>query len=126
MQAAFIEVAEIAPAQHRGAFISLNNVGRAAGAWCFAMIQYAMTSPAFPVDWGWRFVLLFPIWPAAVMLFLLPWIPESPNSLIQRGELERGRRALQRIRGPLYRVDKEFDEILAAAGVGSKVSMCSH
>lgn len=50
-------------------------------------------------------------------MMLVPWIPETPNSLIQRGKLEAGRAALQDIRGQMHDVDDEFAAILKAAGI---------
>jgi hypothetical protein len=52
-------------------------------------------------------------------MMLVPLIPETPNSLIQRGELDAGRAALQEIRGQLYNVDNEFNGILKAAGISN-------
>jgi hypothetical protein len=57
--------------------------------------------------------------PGLVVMLLVPLIPETPNSLIQRGQLDAGRTALQEIRGQLYSVDNEFSGILKAAGISS-------
>jgi hypothetical protein len=57
------------------------------------------------------------VWPALVALFLVPLLPETPNSLMQRGQMAAARAALQEIRGPLVSVEEEFQGILAAAGI---------
>eukprot|EP00775_Hariotina_reticulata_P007044 gene7044-7258_t len=51
-------------------------------------------------DWGWRVTVLFVLWPATAAMMMVPFILETPNSLIQRGQFEAGRAALQEIRGP--------------------------
>lgn len=53
------------------------------------------------------------------------YIPETPSSLIQRGQLQAGRAALRAIRGPLQpasELDREFNSILAAAGISEHTS----
>jgi hypothetical protein len=50
-------------------------------------------------------------------MMLVPLIPETPNSLIQRGQWDAGRAALQEVRGQMYNVDDEFVGILKAAGI---------
>jgi hypothetical protein len=57
-------------------------------------------------------------------MMLVPLIPETPNSLIQRGQLDAGRAALQEIRGQLYNVDNEFNCILKAAGISNTTKVC--
>lgn len=37
--------------------------------------QAQPTSP----KWGWRLAVLFPIWPAMVIMMLVPLLPETPN-----------------------------------------------
>jgi hypothetical protein len=75
-----------------------------------------LLQPSSP-KWGWRLAVLFPIWPALVFALLVPLLPETPGSLMQRGQLAAARAALQEIRGPLVDVEEEFDNIMHAAGV---------
>lgn len=52
-----------------------------------------------------------------VMLVLMFWFPETPNSLIQRGKLAEGREMLATIRGPFYTDrEKELMDIWKSAG----------
>ncbi|CAM6086662.1 unnamed protein product [Calypogeia fissa] len=45
-------------------------------------------------------------------------LPDSPNSLVERGRLEEGRRVLERIRG-VKDVDDEFTDLLEASRVAN-------
>jgi hypothetical protein len=33
--------------------------------------------------YGWRLALSAALWPAVTLILLLPWLPETPSSLIQ-------------------------------------------
>lgn len=60
--------------------------------------------------------------PAIVLTLGGIFLPDTPNSLVQRGKVEEGRRVLVRIRG-IEDVDEELDDIKAA--VKQSESVCS-
>jgi len=64
--------------------------------------------------WGWRLSLALGAVPALVVLVGSLLLPETPNSLIQRGRFDEGRKVLQRIRG-VDDVDMEYSDIVDAA-----------
>lgn len=49
--------------------------------------------------YGWRLSLGLAVVPALMLTIGAFFLPETPNSLIERARLEEGRRVLQKIRG---------------------------
>eukprot|EP00775_Hariotina_reticulata_P007045 gene7045-7259_t len=82
-QATYIEAAEISPAGWRGAFTYSTYLGEAFGMWSRSMLARGLSSQESG-DWGWRVTVLFVLWPATAAMMMVPFIPETPNSLIQR------------------------------------------
>lgn len=66
--------------------------------------------------WGWRLSLGLASVPGTILLLGGLFLPDSPNSLIERGQLEKGKQVLQRIRGT-QQVEEEYGTILAAQEV---------
>lgn len=73
-------------------------------------------------EWGWRLSLGLAGVPAALLLLGGIVLPESPNSLIERGRKQEGRAVLAKLRGT-EDVETEYSDICAAAEVANKVSM---
>ncbi|KAI7844485.1 hypothetical protein COHA_001944 [Chlorella ohadii] len=69
---------------------------------------------------GWRLSLGLAGVPACVLLLGGILLPESPNSLIERGHLDRGRQVLQRLRGT-DNVHAEFADIREASELAGKI-----
>lgn len=61
-------------------------------------------------DEGWRLSLGLAAAPALVLTLGGVTLPESPNSLIERGMLDRGKEVLRRIRG-CQDVEAEFEDM---------------
>lgn len=70
--------------------------------------------------WGWRLSLGLAAAPAFVMTVGGILLPETPNSLVERGFEEKGRRVLERIRGT-ENVEAEFEDIVDASNVANSV-----
>lgn len=51
------------------------------------------------VSWGWRLSLGLAGVPATILLIGSIVLPETPNSLIERGRLEDGKKVLKKLRG---------------------------
>ncbi|KAI7844484.1 hypothetical protein COHA_001943 [Chlorella ohadii] len=75
-------------------------------------------------DWahGWRLSLGLAAVPALVLLAGGILLPESPNSLIERGHHERGRRVLERLRGTTN-VHSEYSDIQEASDLAGKIRL---
>ncbi len=63
---------------------------------------------------GWRISLGLAGIPAALLTIGGIFLPETPNSLVQRGKLEAGRTVLRKIRG-IDNVETEFKDLQIAA-----------
>lgn len=68
--------------------------------------------------WGWRLSLGLASVPGTILLLGGLFLPDSPNSLIERGQFEKGKQVLQRIRGS-QQVEEEYGTILAAQEVNN-------
>ncbi|WIA21371.1 hypothetical protein OEZ85_000590 [Tetradesmus obliquus] len=119
LHSTWVECAEIAPPQWRAGFLAASAVGRSCGLWACMLCMSAMEHTELPQ--AWRVVVALGAWPALVMLLLIIWLPETPNSLIQRGRLAEGRDMLRIIRGPFYDCNKELVDIWKSAGRPSHV-----
>lgn len=75
------------------------------------MINYG-TQKIHP--WGWRLSLGLASVPALLMTLGGIFLPETPNSLIERGLKEQGRHVLEKIRGT-QDVDVEFQDMIDAS-----------
>ena len=74
------------------------------------------------MDNGWRLSLGLAGVPAVILLFGSLLLPETPNSLIERGHRARGRAVLARLRGT-ESVDAEFEDICAAAEESTRYTL---
>lgn len=72
------------------------------------------------VHHGWRYSLGCAAIPAILLIIGALVCPETPNSLIERGLVDEGRKVLQRIRGT-QNVDAEYFDIVEASEVANKV-----
>ncbi|XP_031266928.1 sugar carrier protein C-like [Pistacia vera] len=64
--------------------------------------------------WGWRLSLGGAIVPALIITVGSLVLPDTPNSMIERGEHNEAKRKLKRVRG-VDDVDEEFDDLVAAS-----------
>lgn len=76
-----------------------------------------------PGERGWRTSLWLAIVPAAVLFFGSLVLPETPNSLLERGHEAKARTILIRIRGT-QNIDNELEDIRLAAQQSTQVRWC--
>ncbi|KAI8472163.1 MAG: hypothetical protein J3K34DRAFT_467566 [Monoraphidium minutum] len=116
--AVMLEDLEVSPPAIRGAYCTLaHDVCWAVGAAAGAAVCSVAAAPERP--WTLRLLIGSAAWPVFVLVCVLPLIPETPSSLIQRGRLAEGWDALEAIAGPLAppgEVQRRFEGIVAAAG----------
>jgi hypothetical protein len=74
-----------------------------------------------PDDKGWRTSLSLAVIPAVVLALGGWFLPETPNSLLERGKDAEARAILVKIRGT-ENVDNEYDDIKIAAQIATQVS----
>jgi sugar porter (SP) family MFS transporter len=101
-------IAEIAPADRRGALVSLNQLMITIG----ILLSYIVGVIFAPIE-GWRFMFGVALIPALVLGIGMFLLPESPRWLFEHGQLDKARAVLGRSRSP-EEVDlelREMDEI---------------
>lgn len=81
------------------------------------MINYG-TQKLHP--WGWRLSLGLAAIPAVLMTVGGLLLPETPNSLIERGHKDKGRRVLERIRGTKD-IHAELEDITDASELANSI-----
>ncbi|GJN27425.1 hypothetical protein PR202_gb15449 [Eleusine coracana subsp. coracana] len=110
-QAAPLYLAETSPARWRGAFTTAYHFFLVSGTLAANVANYLTNR--IP-DWGWRLSLGLAAVPATVIVMGALFVPDTPSSLVLRGEPEKARASLQRIRGKDADVDAEFKDIVHA------------
>eukprot|EP00878_Enallax_costatus_P013969 GHUV01014608.1.p1 GENE.GHUV01014608.1~~GHUV01014608.1.p1 ORF type:complete len:359 (+),score=48.02 GHUV01014608.1:129-1079(+) len=107
----------MAPYNLRGALNILFQLAVTIGIFVAQLINYG-TQNLQP--WGWRLSLALAGIPGLLLFVGALCLPDTPNSLIERGKLERGEKVLQRIRGT-DDVKIELDDIVYAVNVSRTV-----
>ncbi|XP_048324104.1 sugar transport protein 10 [Ziziphus jujuba] len=70
--------------------------------------------------WGWRLSLALAAVPAVMMTIGSIFLPDTPNSILERGNIEEARKMLKKIRGT-ENVDEEFHDLIEACVAAKKV-----
>ncbi|HEX4113582.1 MAG TPA: sugar porter family MFS transporter [Stellaceae bacterium] len=102
-------ISEIAPVEIRGRLVSINQVALTSGIVISYLIDYA-----FAASQAWRWMFALAVIPAAAFGIGLLFIPDSPRWLVGRGDVDRARAVLKRIRAP-NQVAAELKEIQHSA-----------
>jgi len=116
-QAVPLYLSEMAPSKWRGALNILFQLAVTIGILFANLVNYGTEKMAHN---GWRVSLAIAGVPAVLITLGGILLPDTPNSLVQRGKLERGRKVLQKIRG-VENVDAEFGDILIASNEAAAV-----
>ncbi|GJN34206.1 hypothetical protein PR202_gb22850 [Eleusine coracana subsp. coracana] len=110
-QAVPLYLSEIAPYRIRGAVNQLFQLTTCLGILVADIINY-FTDRLHP--WGWRLSLGLAMGPATAIFVGALFLPETPNSLVERGMLDEARRVLEKVRGT-SKVDAEFEDLKEAS-----------
>ncbi|KAG6600121.1 Sugar transport protein 10, partial [Cucurbita argyrosperma subsp. sororia] len=70
--------------------------------------------------WGWRVSLALAAVPAVMMTVGAMFLPDTPNSILERGYKEEAKIMLQKVRGT-EKVEEEFKDLLQASEAAKKV-----
>lgn len=116
-QAVPLYLSEMAPRHLRGALNMMFQLATTLGIFTANMINYG-TEKLNP--WGWRLSLGLAAAPALVMTIGGIFLPETPNSLIERGLMEKGREILEKIRGT-KNVQAELQDIVDASELANSI-----
>ncbi|KAK7411629.1 hypothetical protein VNO78_03064 [Psophocarpus tetragonolobus] len=116
-QAIPLYLSEMAPTHLRGGLNMMFQVATTSGIFTANMVNYG-TQQIKP--WGWRLSLGLAAVPALLMTVGGIFLPDTPNSLIERGLTEKGRKLLERIRGT-NEVDAEFQDMVDASELANSI-----
>lgn len=116
-QAVPLYLSEMAPTHLRGGLNMMFQLATTLGIFTANMINFG-TDKIHP--WGWRLSLGLAAGPALLMAAGGLLLPETPNSLIERGLEEKGRKVLKRIRGT-EEVSAEFEDMVEASKLANAI-----
>lgn len=118
-----IYIAEVAPAEMRGRFVSLNQLTIVIGILAAQITNYLIAEPVAPgasnmdilQSWngqmGWRWMFWAELAPAAMFFFLMFLVPESPRWLTKNNKRDGALKVLSKVGGNEYAL-KVFDSIM--------------
>ena len=112
-------IAEIAPADRRGALVSLNQLMITIG----ILLSYIVGVIFTPIE-GWRYMFSVALIPALILFIGMFSLPESPRWLFEHGQRDKARSVLGRSRSP-EEVDlelQEMEQIKSQEGQDERVS----
>ncbi|KAK9073818.1 hypothetical protein SSX86_006412 [Deinandra increscens subsp. villosa] len=116
-QAIPLYLSEMAPTHIRGGLNMMFQLATTLGIFSANMINFGTSN----IDlWGWRLSLGLAAGPALLMTVGGIFLPETPNSLIEQGSKEKGRKVLERIRGT-QKVDAEFEDMVDASELANSI-----
>ncbi|TQS32498.1 hypothetical protein Golomagni_07182, partial [Golovinomyces magnicellulatus] len=94
---------EVSPAQKRGKFVTMNHVGFVAGLASGLWAGYFVTFWKSEIGhfWGWRVLILMQLIPAFIFGSGLPYMPETPRWLVEKGHTDKARQVLVWLRESL-------------------------
>ncbi|MED6195261.1 Sugar transport protein 7, variant 2 [Stylosanthes scabra] len=116
-QAVPLYLSEMAPTHLRGGLNMMFQVATTFGIFTANMVNYG-TQNIKP--WGWRLSLGLAAVPAVLMTVGGVCLPDTPNSLVERGLKEKARKLLEKIRGTAD-VDAEFQDMVDASELASSI-----
>jgi MFS transporter, SP family, sugar:H+ symporter len=110
-------LSEMAPTHLRGGLNMMFQVATTFAIFIANMVNFG-TQRIKP--WGWRLSLGLAAIPALLMTIGGIFLPDTPNSLIERGSQEKGRKLLEKIRGTSD-VDAEFEDMVEASELANSI-----
>ncbi|KAL5721337.1 Zinc finger protein stp4 [Ranunculus cassubicifolius] len=113
-----VYLSEMAPAKLRGALNMGFQLAITVGILVAQLVNYGTAKLAGGI--GWRISLALAAVPALIMIIGSFFLPDTPNSLIERGYPEKAKTMLQKVRGT-NEVDDEFQDLVEASEASKKV-----
>ncbi|XP_019059497.1 PREDICTED: sugar transport protein 11-like, partial [Tarenaya hassleriana] len=113
-----VYLSEMAPAQIRGAL----NIGfqMAITIGIFVANLVNVGTPKLKHAAGWRVSLGLAGVPAVMMLIGSIFLPDTPNSILERGNHEEAKAMLRKIRG-VENIEREYNDLYAASQAAKKI-----
>ncbi|GJN34257.1 hypothetical protein PR202_gb22904 [Eleusine coracana subsp. coracana] len=114
-----VYLSEMAPARARGMLNNGFQLMITLGILLANLVNYG--TARIPGGWGWRLSLGLAAVPALVMTAGALFLPDTPNSLLERGHPEKAKQMLRRVRG-VDDVTAEYDDLVSAGDVSRAVA----
>ncbi|KAK9938444.1 hypothetical protein M0R45_015180 [Rubus argutus] len=106
-------LSEMAPSKFRGALNIVFQLSITVGILAANVLNYFSAKMG---GWGWRLSLGAAVVPALIITIGSTYLPNTPNSMIERGQLGEAKAQLRRIRG-VDDVTEEFNDLVVARRV---------
>ncbi|XP_031486114.1 sugar transport protein MST6-like [Nymphaea colorata] len=113
-----VYLSEMAPTKIRGALNMCFQLAITIGIFAANLVNYGTSK--INGGYGWRISLALAAVPAIIMLAGTLFLPDTPNSLIERGHKEKAKAMLQKIRG-VTNVDDELQDLVDASEASKQV-----
>ncbi|XP_060975018.1 sugar carrier protein C-like [Cannabis sativa] len=113
-----IYVSEMAPYKYRGALNMLFQLTITIGILVANLLNYFFAK--IEGGWGWRLSLGGAAVPALLIIAGSLTLPDTPNSLIERGKQDEAKDQLTKIRG-VANVEEEFNDLVSASEASKEV-----
>lgn len=114
LQSIPLYVSEMAPSRYRGSLNVVFQLSITIGILVANFVNYGTAN--IDGGWGWRVSLGGAAVPALFITISALFLPNTPTSMLERGEFEKAKVMLQRIRGLSEKdVEEEFQDIVAAS-----------
>ncbi|KAK3431698.1 hypothetical protein EUGRSUZ_E03809 [Eucalyptus grandis] len=117
-QAVPLYLSEMAPYKYRGALNIGFQLSITVGILVANILNYFFAK--IKGGWGWRLSLGGAVVPALIVTIGSLVLPDTPNSMIERGDQEKAKAELRRIRG-VENVDEELNDLIAASVQSKRV-----
>ena len=113
-----VYLSEMAPARIRGALNIGFQMAITVGILAANLINYGTSK--IESGWGWRISLALAAVPAIMITVGSLFLPDTPNSILERGYTEKAKEMLIKIRGT-SNVEEEFQDLVDASEAAKKV-----
>ncbi|KAF4355595.1 hypothetical protein CsatB_026608 [Cannabis sativa] len=113
-----VYLSEMAPAKIRGALNMGFQMAITIGILMANLVNYGTSK--IKGGYGWRVSLALAGVPAIMMTVGAIFLPDTPNSILERGNPEKARKMLEKIRGT-KNVEEEYQDLLQASEAAKKV-----
>ncbi|XP_041021038.1 sugar transport protein 10-like [Juglans microcarpa x Juglans regia] len=113
-----VYLSEMAPAKIRGALNIGFQMAITIGILFANLVNYGTAQ--IKGGWGWRVSLGLAAVPAIMMTVGSVFLPDTPNSILERGYTDKAKQMLRKIRGT-DNVDEEFKDLVDASEAAKKV-----
>lgn len=113
-----VYLSEMAPAKLRGALNIGFQMAITIGILAANLINYGTAK--IESGWGWRISLALAAVPAIMITVGSLFLPDTPNSILERGHTEKAKEMLKKIRGT-DNVDEEFQDLIDASEAAKRV-----